>query len=337
MYAKTRLWLTGCSLALSALSSCTLDKQDDGAEAFREAVPQEESVALSGPDASPTRSAAAAGPSRRSLGTAPALPYAQWYGFTREMRQGVNRITAGVLGGVWAILHVPPTTLARDAAIWGPYTDELEPATYRFRITRIASDEYDYTLDGRPKSSTDDQEFRTLLSGHGYGKPHVLHGQGEFSIDLDVAKSLDPFAHQDDSGTVQVSYQLPHDFLENPNFLPRSITAKVDAAGDAEYTVESRALIDHTGSIHVDAHVDIDASKDTKLEDVVIDSRWNQAGAGRADIEIAGGDLPSATPMVDAVECWATDFTQSYYDDSVGFSPRVGVESACVYPEQMMA
>jgi len=334
MYAKTRLWFAGYSLAFSALSGCTLEKKDDAADAFRQAVPQEESVALSGPDSSSANSTAAARPSRRTLGSAPTTPYAKWYGFTRAMRQGVNQVTAGVLGGVWAILHVPPTTLGKDVATWGPYTDELEPATYRFRITRIATDEYDYALDGRPKSSTDDAEFRAVLTGHGYGKPHALHGKGEFRIDLDVAKSLDPFAHADDSGSVQVTYELPHDFLDNPNFLPRSITAKVDPAGEAEYTVESRALSDHTGSIHVDAHVDIAEEKNTKLEDVVIDSRWNQTGAGRADIDFAGGDLPSSIPMVDAVECWGTDFLQSYYADSVGFSPTVGVESACVYPSK---
>ncbi len=331
MYAKTRLWFTGCSLALSALSGCTLEKKDDDADAFREAVPQEESIALAGPDASSASSTAAAGPSRRTLGTQPTLAYAKWYKFTRDMRRGVNQVTAGVLGGVWTILHVPPSAISKNAASWGPYTDELEPATYRFRITRIAVDEYDYALDGRPKSSTDDGAFRALLTGHGYGKPHALHGKGEFRIDLDVAKALDPAAHEDASGSVDVSYELPHDFLEHPNFLPRSITAKVDPAGEAVYTVESLALIDHTGSIHLDAHVDIDDSKSTKLEDVVIDSRWNQTGAGRADIDFSGGDLPSTIPLVDALECWGTDFQQSYYTDSVGFSPTVGVESACVY------
>jgi hypothetical protein len=334
MYAKSRLWFAGCSLALCASSGCTLDKKDDAADAFREAVPQEQSVALSGPDPKSAGTTADAKPTRRTLGTAPAPAYAKWYGFTREMRRGVNQVTAGVLGGVWAILHVPPTTLGKDAAVWGPYTDELEPATYRFRITRVAEDEYEYTLDGRPKASSDDDDYRAVLTGHGYGRPHALHGKGEFRIDLDVANSLDPFAHSDDSGSVQVSYALPHEFLDHPNPLPRSITAKVDPAGEAEYTVESLALLDHTGSIHVDAHVDIADSKDTLLEDVVIDSRWNQAGAGRADIGIAGGDLPSATPLVDAVECWGTDFLQSYYTDSVDFSATVGLESACVYPSK---
>jgi len=332
MYVKTRLWLAGYSLTLCAATGCTLDKLDDGADAFRDSVPKTESIALSGPDSSSTRSTAVAVPSRRTLAIPPTLPYAKWYGFTREMRQGVNQITADVLAGVWTILQVPPSTINQDTASWGPHTDELEPVTHRFRITRVALDEYDYRLDGRPKTSTDEADFRAVLTGHGYGKAHALHGKGEFRIDLDVAKSLDPFAHANDSGSVQVSYELPHDFRESPDLLPRTITAKVDPAGEAWFTVESSALVDHTGRIHVDAHVDIAESKDTKLEDVVIDSHWAASGAGRADIDFSGGDLAGSVPMVDAVECWGTDFMQSYYYDSVAFAPTVGEESACVYP-----
>jgi hypothetical protein len=43
-------------------------------------------------------------------------------------------------------------------------------------------------------------------------------------------------------------------------------------------------LIDHTGKIHGVAHVDTADSQDTKLEDVVIESRWNATGAGPANI-----------------------------------------------------
>jgi hypothetical protein len=333
MYAKPRFWLASCSLVICFSSGCALDKKDDDADAFREAVPQQQSVALSGPDAGASSSTAAAAPSRRTLGTAPTNSYAKWYGFTRDMRSNVNHVTASVLGSVWAILHVTPTAISQDTATWGPYTDALEPSSYRFRITRIATDEYDYTLDGRPKASTNDADYRTVLTGHGYGKPHAQHGRGEFTIDLDVASELDPFAHAHEAGTVRVDYDLPHDFVEKQEFLPRTITAKV-VQGETMYTVESLARVDHTGSIHVDAHVDIADAKGTKLEDVVIDSRWTATGAGRADIDFTGGDLPASTPMVDAVECWGTDFTQVYYNDSVNFSPTVGDESACVYPSK---
>jgi hypothetical protein len=205
------------------------------------------------------------------------------------------------------------------------------PASYRFRITRVAQDEYDYVLEGHGKMSTSDSDYRALLSGHGFGKPHMMHGQGTFTIDLDVAKALDPFAHRDDSGKVTIRHDLPHDFSENFTALPRPISASVQPAGEAHYSVESVANLDHTGSIHVDAHVDIDDSKLTKLEDVVIDSRWAASGAGRADIAIAGGDLPASIAMVSALECWGTDFVQSYYADSASFAPTAGDPSACVY------
>ena len=219
-------------------------------------------------------------------------------------------------------------------ATWGPWHDELDPASYRFRVTRTAPDEYEYVLEGRPKASTDDADFQAVLSGHGYGKPHALHGQGKFSIDLDVAKQLDPFKHPIDSGSVTVTHDLPHDFSENLAALPRTITAAVTPAGELHFTVESRALVDRTGSIHVDAHADIDDSKTTKLEDVVIASRWAPSGAGRADITIAGGDLPASIPLLNAVECWGSDFRQSYYDDSQGFAPTAGALSACVYTSE---
>ena len=336
MYAKTRFWSAGCSLALVAfglLPGCTLEKKDDAGE-FRDAVPEAETVALSGPDGSGSTSTAAAGPSRRTLASGSAAPYAKWYGFTRDMRGGVNQVTADVLGGVWLIIHTPASTVTAASATWGPWSDALDPASYRFRVERIAVDEYDYALEGRPKASTSDSDFQAVLSGHGYGKPHALHGQGTFTIDLDVAKALDPYGHQDDSGTVKIVHALPHDFSENLTALPRTITATVDPAGDAHYTVESVAALDHTGSIHVDAHVDISETKDTKLEDVVVNSRWAASGAGRADIDFAGGDLPAAIPMVDAVECWGTDFMQSYYKDSVGFEPAAGDASACVYANE---
>jgi hypothetical protein len=332
MYAKTWLCLGGCALAIHLLSGCALQKKDD-ADEFRDAVPQSEAVSLSGPDnGSGSTATAAAPPPRGELSTTPSpTPYAKWYGFTRDERDGVNAVTADILGSVWLIIQSEPSAVAQDSATWGPYTDALDPATYRFRATRVAQDEYDYVLEGRPKASTSDADYQAVLTGHGYGKPHPLHGQGTFTIDLDVAKALDPYKHPDDSGSVGVSYALPHDFSENLGALPRTISATVTPQGDAHYTVKSAANVDHTGRIDVQAHVDIDPSMMTKLEDVTVISRWDDTGAGRADITISGGDLPASTPVVNAVECWGTDFMEDYYLDSVGFAPSAGALNACVY------
>jgi hypothetical protein len=333
MYSKTRYWLLGCSIAsfsLSALSGCTLDKKDEAGE-FREAVPETQAVALPGPDASSSISAAAEGPSQRTLSTGAGTPYAKWYGFTREVRDGVNTVTAAVLGSVWLVVQSTPTAVSADSATWGPWDDDrLSPARYRVRVTRVAPDEYEYVFEGHSKTSAVDTDYRAVLTGHGYGKSHAKHGQGTFTIDLDVAKALDPYKHPNDSGKVAVTHDLPHYFSETIAALPRTITAEVTPLGEAHYTVESRALVDHSGTIHVDAHVDIDDSKTTKLEDVLVDSRWATSGAGRADITIVGGDLPANIPMVGATECWGTDFKQTYYEDSEGFEPVTGELSACV-------
>jgi hypothetical protein len=69
----------------------------------------------------------------------------------------------------------------------------------------------------------------------------------------------------------------------------------------------------------------------TAAEDVHITSRWRADGAGRADITIAGGDLPETIELVEAVECWGSDFTRVYYSDSVNFAQAEGDATACAY------
>ena len=335
---RTTRSLTATLFAVCLLPACTLEKQDDGAE-YREAVPEREAVVVAGPesDSAADTSTASVASSRGTLATTPRTrgPYAKRYGFTRVVRGGVNLVTAAVLGSAWAIVHTEPTSVESGEATWGPYTDALDPATYRFRVTRVAEGEYDYTLEGRAKRSSSDDDYRAVLKGHGSGKRHSLHGEGDFTIDLNVAHDLDPFAHENDSGTVHVVHHLPHDIGNGAtDALPRSILAEVKpdpAVNPESFSVTSNANEDGTGSLHVDANADVDDTKLTQLEDIVIDSRWRVDGAGRADILIAGGDVPADPGTVSAVECWGADFMRSYYADSVSFEPSEGEATACVY------
>jgi len=321
-------------LGVCLLPGCMLQKQDDGDE-YREALPAREAVVVAGPQSDAAGDTSAApGVSTQAAGPLSRTPYAKWYGFTRVVRGDVNLVTAAVLGSAWAIVHTEPSSVKDGQASWGPYTDALEPVTYRFRVTRVAEGEYDYTLDGRPKASTSEDAYRAVLKGHGYGKRHAQHGEGDFTIDLSVARALDPFAHQNDSGTVHIVHHLPHDLGEGQSALPRSITAEVTpdpAVNPESFSVTSNANLDGTGSLHVGARADVDESKMTALEDIAIDSRWRADGAGRADIVIAGGDVPVDPGTVSAVECWGSDFMRSYYADSINFQPSEGQPSACVY------
>jgi len=320
-----------------------LDKQDDSEE-YRDAVPLREAVLVAGPetDAASDTSAASVrtSPGARTLAVGPSspgagrVPYAKWYGFTRAVRGGVNLVTAAVLGSAWVIVHSEPSSLKDGEATWGPYTDALEPVTYRFRVTRVAEAEYDYVLEGRPKASRSDRDYRAVLEGHGYGKHHAQHGEGEFTIDLGVAHDLDPIAHENDSGTLHIVHQLPHDLGDGTGGLPRQIVAEVKPdpnVNPQSYTITSNANPDGTGSLHVDAHADVDDTQSTQLEDIGIDSRWRADGAGRADVAITGGDIPADPGVVTAVECWGADFLRKYYADSIDFEPSEGEAKACVY------
>lgn len=322
--------LTALVLALAA-SACTLEKADDVSE-YREAIPQKDAVAVDGPETAQGQSSSNAG-SRGLLAEAPAAraDWAEWYAWTRGVRDGVNVVTSAILGSVYFIVHTEPTEIGADEATWGPYTDALEPATWRLRARRVADYEYDYVLEGRPKASTDESDYVTVLSGKGYGKRHELHGDGVFTIDLDAARQLDPLKHQNDSGTIKITHDLPREITSQVGALPRIITAEVSPAGEQWFTVKSTANEDHTGSLDTDAFVDIDESKMTAPEDVHILSRWRADGAGRADITIAGGDLPATIDLVEAVECWGTDFTRVYYTDSVDFAQTEGDATACAY------
>ncbi|HEV8548642.1 MAG TPA: hypothetical protein VGQ57_06430 [Polyangiaceae bacterium] len=315
------------ALAATALQGCTLQK-DDASTEFQEALPEQGSVSVDGPAAVADMGTQSGTFGTRATG-GPKDP-AFWYGFTRDVRDGVNVVTAVVLASVWAVVHTEPAEADEDHAVFGPYDgDALDPARYRLTVTRIGDHHFRYVLDGQKKSGGD---FLTVLDGDGYSLASESHGDGQFVLDLGNAKMLDPSRHEDDSGKVTVVHDLPRDIGRRKDALPRTITASVVPDGGASFSVTSVAREDHTGELDVTAHADIDDSHATALEDVAVVSRWRSTGAGRADVGISGGDLPAqGLESVTAVECWGTDFSRVYYADSAGIEPTVGDPSECVY------
>ena len=311
---------------LPAFSGCAL-RNGDGADEFREAIPAQRTVALAGPE---TQTESEAGGSRLQAegDPAPSGDWAQFYAFTRKTRDDVNAVTAVVLGSVWIVVHTRPTDVWNDQATWGPWTDDLSPATYRFVVSRIEASHYEYRLEGKPKTAGDDQ-YRAVLVGDGYGKDDDRHGDGSFNIDLDVAHELDPFKNPD-VGQLRIEHDLPRDITTHLGALPRTVTADA-SSGEATWSVTSYQE-PGGGTLLTTAHADLDDSKATLLEDIEISSRWNSDGAGRADVTIAGGDVAAAIGQpVTAIECWGGDFTRVYYNDTQGFQPTEGDVTACAF------
>jgi len=288
---------------------CT--ETSDDADRFREPIPVKEEVALAVPNATSTTTQ---GLRIATNGTSGEV--ARWYKLTREFTGGVDGATALILGGVWAIVNTPPTSIENKKAVWGPGSgNALEPAVWRFTVTEVGNAEYDYVLEGQPKSGGD---WRTVLRGKGYGKSRPEHRQGTFTIDNDAYRTLEP-TYGKDEGTAKFVYDL--------RGTPSSIDVELRppaAKGWIDLRVKHEAK--GAGSIVVEGLGDLDESKATKLEDVKVTSRWTLNGSGRADVSIKNGDLPFP---VDATECWSPSFARVYYKDTADFEPPVGTESSC--------
>jgi hypothetical protein len=314
-------------LATTGLSACTLQKAVTNE--FQEALPEQGSVSVDGPEGAKADTTTAAG-TRGTLADGAASDPAFWYSFTRDVRDGVNAVTAVVLVSVWVVVHTAPSEVDDQHAVFGPYDgDALDPARYRLTVNRIGEHHFRYVLAGQKKSGGD---YLNVLDGDGYSRASDQHGEGQFVLNLDNAKTLDPSRHQNDSGTVSIVHDLPSNIGQVRDALPRTITATVSPAGEASLDITSFAHADRTGEIDLTAHADIDSSHTTALEDVSVVSRWQSTGAGRADIGISGGDLPAAgLDAVNAVECWGSDFSRVYYTDSANMAPTSGSVAECVY------
>lgn len=313
----------GGFIALGAMTGCVVENDDD-AGPFVEALPQQQRVQVAGPESS--QSSASSSQSwgvTRAQGTD--LPQGNWaesYALTREVRDGINHVAWDVLGLVWFLVNeIPPNHIDINEAVWGPYSDALEPHETRFRITAVGEDHYEYVLEGRPKGSAD--EWQAVLTGTGYGKAHAEHGNGSFTIDLDVARALDPFEHQDDSGTLTIEHWLA----------PATDRIRAEARpsdSEAWWVADSSKRPDGTGQLVIEAMDNLDDSATPALEHIDLVSKWQSDGAGRSDYTFEEGDL--GEQRIDATECWGTSFQRTYW--AAGLE-SIGDAAMCPFSESV--
>lgn len=305
------------TMAFVAATAAGCTAEED-ADRFREAIPQTGDVALRVPGASGgTTTKSASGIRLATNGSAGGV--ARYYAFTRDMTNTVDFGTAVTLGSIWALVNTPPTTIEAKKAVWGPgQANALEPAIWRFTVTEIADREYDYVLEGQPKSGG---AWLAVVHGHGYGKSRPEHAQGWFEADNDAFELLEPTRARD-TGKTKVTFDL--------GAIPATIRVELRpeaAKGFADVVVTHDA--GGAGSVAIHALGDIDdEGKGAALENVDLLSRWTSIGSGRADVTLTNGDLPFT---VVASECWSSSFARVYYKDTVDYEPASGDASGCAF------
>src|SRR5690606_19770383 len=120
------------SLVVGAVAGgCSAPTSD--ADRFREAIPNQEEVALRVPGAETANTGNVGKQTLRIADLASGDGTARYYRFSRDLTNVVDFGTAVILGSVWAIVHTEPTTVDAKTAVWGPgAASALEPAVWKF-------------------------------------------------------------------------------------------------------------------------------------------------------------------------------------------------------------
>ncbi|HET6150622.1 MAG TPA: hypothetical protein VFH68_23990, partial [Polyangia bacterium] len=257
------------------------------------------------------------------------------YQTTRNVTVVINGGTLAVLTLVHTIVEFPPTSVSNDSAVWGPHSEPLSRNAWRLTVTRVAPHSFDYVLAAKPKLA-DDSAFIGILSGHHntvngpHGRAIEGLGDGTFTVDWDAAQTLPEHdkivgkadftyarASFTDTATIGVAFTGIKDEsnaeIYNANYL---YAATPGAGGDFHYAAHRDALPGPgpTG---------------TAQELFTMHSRWLETGAGRADVQVSGGDSPVPSPIVN--ECWDAAFSSTFKNTSYDPAQTWGQESTCVF------
>ena len=296
-------------------------------ESFLTALPSRQTLEVTAPTA--RAPAALSESSASALTAASALgETASLYVLTRQMTAQVNGIVGGALDTLGDISRTPPAAVSDTSAVWGPFTEPLSPVAARLLITRVAPGSHRFVLQLRPRSGQD-SDFAPFLEGASTGAAPGGPSQGTFALDLDLAHRLDPVANAAEGHVVAGWTVLP---------VGRQVQVhlgEVHVGSDAPATADilSSLLGDGSGSLVFDAEANLVGGPEL-LETGKVGSRWNPSGAGRADVEVHGGDAAGGGQIT---ECWDASFVRVY---AQGVSPDGGVGSegdpaACAFSEPL--
>lgn len=256
--------------------------------------------------------------------------WSPYYVFTAEVTQNVNALIGGVLLLVDTVTDYPPSwsDTEENTAIWGPYAQALDPAeTILWVHHEEADDTWQWGFSQRPKGETSDEAWVVVITGHVDAGATEAASSGWFVIDFDAAAVLDPRVNA--GGAFGTEYAIA----------PEGVTATAGFDGFTDGGVPLDAWYHYEqvpgGSGKMDLAFLHDVNGNATDEEVLLRSRWESTGEGRADGYVTGGDLGAL--VATASECWDTSFETVFHADNFSGEPETGDEGLCAYGEPEFA
>jgi hypothetical protein len=324
MTRKHSLGFVGIALAgMVACQPVEVELED-----FRNGVPRQETVEMKVPAGSGQALSTVETHTQALRGAT-----ADFYVLTRAVSGVVNGGVALTLVLLKAVVAHEPTSLSGDTAVWGPWHGPLDPVSWRLTVKHEGDHEYSYELAGRERLSRSDA-FTVVLTGthtasvDGNGRAIEGFGSGELSLDWDARAKLPLAGREVGNAKVTYSRTSPSATVEiDAEFHQVHNDNRPGQRVDASYRF--RATPGAGGSMQFVHEVPAQMSQNGSRW--AVKSRWDQDGAGRADIRATGGDLPT-TFQATASECWNTGFASVFFQANWPLAPSYGDEAAsCVF------
>ena len=290
-------------------------------DSFLSGLPSRQTLEVKAPSA--------AAPAALTTGSADVLGQtADLYVVTRKATADVNGIVGGALETLSTIAHSPPAAVGPDVAAWGPLTAPLSPVAGRLVVQRVAPGAFTFRLDLRPRTAPD-SAFESFLQGASTGASATGPSEGSFSADISLAHRLDPVANPDNGQVVAQWAIAPTERAVQVHLADLPGGSELPSAAELASVLRG----DGSGELSVDVQANL-VGDPAVLEAGQIRSRWAPSGAGRADVEIHGGDASDGGQIT---ECWDASFDRVY---AQGTTPDGGVASegdptACAFSEPL--
>jgi hypothetical protein len=297
--------------ATLGLSLVACVKQDDAPQNIDHALPTADQVSIKLPETA-----------ARTLDANAVGQLATFYVSTRDVTRTFNGSSAWVLTLIHAIVQQPSTSKSGNTLTWGPGSGPLDPAEYKLDVKVVGDGTYVYTLSGRSKTQASAQ-FEVVIDGTADTRAGDDKGSGEFLIDFDAGKRVNPVDSGDARGSVDVRYDLAKRHLD------LTVMSTDDQGKPVSLDYAYNEAADGGGDMTFDISTDIAGSATSLKETLTLRSRWVATGAGRGDARVSGGDL--GTQQITASECWSTTFGRVFYKDSLNLAPVEGAETACAF------
>ncbi len=325
-------------VAIWYLAACGLP---DDAE-FRGATPQPQQVTV----AFPGVSTMSIRPPKEETNPK-AAELASYYKLAQTVATQLNGSALQLLSVARVMVQLPATTRMGQSRTFGPYAPGgTDPLTYRLVISKLGDAVFAYTLSARgPSVGVTESEYLTVLEGAVTQGESVGSGKGRMTVYFDNRRKLSPQSCE--QGRIDFDF----DSLGSPALLditlsqsgsqnPLSRKCKQEPPRDGRFHAEHSE--DSSGSFVFDVRTDVHGGDSSRpmLETVLLHSRWDENGQGRADGKIADGEVTTdlrnaghSERYVTFSQCWNEEgkaLYQASEPESLRLIAKLGDEKRCV-------